>query len=56
MGHALVSEFISQGPIRREKLHSTLNMQSKYRDTDMENNCMDTKGGKGGWDKLGDWD
>ena len=26
------------------------------RDSDVENKCMDTKEGKGGWDKLGDWD
>ena len=25
------------------------------RDTDIENKRMDTKQGKGGWDKLGDW-
>ena len=25
-------------------------------DTDVENKSMDTKGGKGGWDELGDWD
>ena len=26
------------------------------RDTDVENKHMDTKGGKGGWKELGDWD
>ena len=31
-------------------------LQSRNRDTDIENKCMDTKGGKGGWDELGDWD
>ena len=25
-------------------------------DTDVENKHMDTKGGGGGWDELGDWD
>ena len=25
-------------------------------ETDVENKSMDTKGGKGGWDELGDWD
>ena len=23
---------------------------------DIENKCVDTKGGKGGWDELEDWD
>ena len=31
-------------------------LQSRKRDTDVENKCMETKGGKGGWDELGDWD
>ena len=31
-------------------------MQDRNRDTDVENKCMDTKGGRGWWDKLGDWD
>ena len=31
-------------------------LQSRNRDTDVENECMDTKGEKGGWDELGDWD
>ena len=26
------------------------------RDTDVENKYMNTKGGRGGWDELGDWD
>ena len=30
-------------------------VQSKNRDTGVENKCMDTKGG-GRWDELGDWD
>ena len=25
-------------------------------ETDVENKQMDTKGGKGRWDELGDWD
>ena len=29
---------------------------SRNRDTDIENKRMDTKGGKGGWDELGEWD
>ena len=28
----------------------------RNRDTDVENKCMDTKGGRGEWDELGDWD
>ena len=31
-------------------------LQSRNRDTDIENKCVDTKGGKAGWDELGDWD
>ena len=36
-------------------------LQTRNRDTDVENKCMDTKGGKQGcrgwwWDELGDWD
>ena len=31
------------------------NLQSRNRDTDIENKHMDTKGAKG-WDELGDWD
>ena len=30
-------------------------LQSRNRDTDVENKCMDTKGEKG-WEELGDWD
>ena len=30
-------------------------LQSRNRDTDIENRCMDTKGGREG-DELGDWD
>ena len=28
----------------------------RNRDTDTEKKSMDTKGGNGGWDELGDWD
>ena len=31
-------------------------LQGRNRDTDVENKHMDTKGGKGGWGQLGDWD
>ena len=31
-------------------------MQSRNRDTDVENKCMDTKGEREGWDELGDLD
>ena len=31
-------------------------LQSRNRDTDEENKCMDTKGQKEKWYKLGDWD
>ena len=31
-------------------------LQSRNRDTDVENKCMDTKRGEAGWDELGDWD
>ena len=30
--------------------------KKRNRITDVENKCMDTKGGKGEWDELGDWD
>ena len=30
-------------------------MQSRNRDTDVENKCMDTKGKGVGWEELGDW-
>ena len=35
---------------------SSLSMQSRNRDTDVENKLMNTKGGRGGWDEMGDWD
>ena len=31
-------------------------MQSRNRDTDVENKSMDTKEESGQWDELGDWD
>ena len=31
-------------------------LQSRNRDTDVENPHMDTKGGRGGRDELGGWD
>ena len=31
-------------------------LQSRNRDTEVENKRMDTKVGKRGWDELGDWD
>ena len=39
-----------------QKKNSTANKKFKTRDTDIENKHMDTKVGKGRWDKLGDWD
>ena len=45
-----------------EKWYRWTGLQGRNWDTDVENKCMDTKGGKqrGGWDRgcdeLGDWD
>ena len=43
-----------------EKWYRWTGLQGRNRDTDVENKCMDTKGGKwqGGLegDELGDWD
>ena len=40
-----------------EKWYGWTYLQSRNRDTDVENKCMDTKGRKSGeWDELGDWD
>ena len=39
-----------------EKCYRWSYWQSRNRDTDVENKRMDTKGEKGGWDELGDWD
>ena len=38
-----------------EKWYRWTGLQGRNRDTDVENKCMDTKGGKGRWDELGDW-
>ena len=42
-----------------EKWYRGTGLQGRNRDTDVENKCVDTKGGKcaGGWwwDELGDW-
>ena len=39
-----------------EKWYRWTYLQSRNRDTDAENKHMDTKGGKVGWDELGNWD
>ena len=39
-----------------EKWYRWTGLQGRNRVTDVENKCMDTKGGKGGWAELGDWD
>ena len=39
-----------------EKWYRCTYFQSKSRDTDIENKCMNTKVGRGVWDELGDWD
>ena len=39
-----------------EKWYRWTGLQGRNRDTDVENKHMDTKGGRGGWDELGDWD
>ena len=39
-----------------EKWYRGTCLQGRNRDTDVENKRMDTKGGKGGWEELGDWD
>ena len=39
-----------------EKRYKWSHLQTRNRDTDVENKHMDTKGGSGDWDKLGDWD
>ena len=39
-----------------EKWYSWTYLQSRNRDTDIENRHMDTRGGERGWDELGDWD
>ena len=39
-----------------EKWYRCACWQNRNRDTDVENEHMDTKAGKGEWDGLGDWD
>ena len=40
-----------------EKCYRWSYLQSRNRDTDVENKCIDTKGERGGgWEELGDWD
>ena len=40
-----------------EKSYRRTYLQSRNRDTDVENKLMNTRGGKeGGWDEFGDWD
>ena len=38
-----------------EKWYRWSYLQSRTRDTDVENKHMDTKGWKGEWDELSDW-
>ena len=40
-----------------EKLYRRTYVQSRNRDTDVENKLMDIRDGEeGGWDEFGDWD
>ena len=39
-----------------EKWYRWSYLQNRNGDTDVENKHMDTKGGRGGWHELGDWD
>ena len=39
-----------------EKWYRWSYLQNRNRDRDVENKHMDTKGGRGGWHELGDWD
>ena len=39
-----------------EKWYRWTSLKCRNRDTNVENKSMDTKGGSGGWDELGDWD
>ena len=39
-----------------EKWYKWTGFQGRSKDTDVENKHMDTKGGIGAWDELGDWD
>ena len=39
-----------------EKQYRWTCLQGRNKDTDVEKKHMDSKGGKGEWDELGDWD
>ena len=39
-----------------EKWYRLTYLQSRKRDSEIENKCMDTKEGMRGWGELGDWD
>ena len=39
-----------------EKRYRWSYLQSRNRDRHVENKCMDTKGERGAWEELGDWD
>ena len=39
-----------------EKWYRWSYLQSRNRDTDIENKCMDIKGEREEWEELGDWD
>ena len=39
-----------------EKWYRGTYLQNRNRDTGVENKCMGTEGGRGEWEKLGDWD
>ena len=39
-----------------EKGYRSIYLQSRNRDTDIENKHMDTKEGKKRWDESGNWD
>ena len=39
-----------------EKWYRSSYLQSRNRNTEVENKCTDTKGERGGWEELGDWD
>ena len=41
--------------VESRKWYEWTYLQNRNRDTDIENKCLDTKGGKGTWDELGDW-
>ena len=61
-------ETVIQNEVRKRKTNNTYcvesekdvyrwsYLQSRDKDTNIENKCMDTKGKMQRWDKLGDWD